>query len=151
MGQREGASSIQKTRAYFLSSKWECTQALNQQSHTYSPPVSGCNEVIYEAVLTIGLIAPMKSELALVKWIALSGNCVQDIHWRSASPSAARLLPKEQASTVGKPMRAPLTATMCKFYALEHCAENTSSRIMGNIQVSTTYVASNYQQSHAFF
>src|SRR2546429_3978871 len=59
-------------------SQWECTQALNQQSHTDTPPVSGCNEVIYEAVLTIGLIAPMKSELTLVKWIALSGNCVQD-------------------------------------------------------------------------
>src|SRR5216683_7981835 len=82
IGPSEGASSIPKTRAYFLSSHWECTQALNQQSHTDSPPVSGCNEVIYESVLTIGLIAPMKSELALVKRIALSGNCVQDIHWR---------------------------------------------------------------------
>src|SRR6516165_8348271 len=61
--------------------QWESTQSLNQQSHTDSAPVSGANEVIYEAVLTISLIASVKSEFALVKRIALSGNCVQEIHW----------------------------------------------------------------------
>src|SRR5438105_15216782 len=63
-------------------SQWESRQALNQKSHTDSAPVSGCNEVIDETVLTIGLIAPMKSEFALVQRIALSRNCVQEVHWR---------------------------------------------------------------------
>src|SRR2546428_9945961 len=63
-------------------SQWESRQALNQKSHTDSASVSGCNEVIDETVLTIGLIAPMKSEFALVQRIALSRNCVQEVHWR---------------------------------------------------------------------
>jgi len=63
-------------------SQWESRQALNQKSHTDSASVSGCNEIIDETVLTIGLIAPMKSEFALVQRIALSRNCVQEVHWR---------------------------------------------------------------------
>ncbi len=66
---------------------------LARSAATDTPTVSGCNEVIYEAVLTIGLIAPMKSEITLVKWIALSGNCIQEIQL-APPPRAARLFPQ---------------------------------------------------------
>jgi len=61
------------------------TQPLNQQSDVDPAPRSGCNEVIYEAVLTISLIAPVKSEFTSIKWITSGRNCVQDIHWRLLS------------------------------------------------------------------